>query len=500
MDKDLGHQNYVNLLAKTKEKLDKVSPTYCVAKWQQVTIHLPNGHTHSCHHPGTHLVPLDELKSNPSALHNTNFKKSLRKLMLEGERPSECDYCWRVEDSPGNHYSDRVRKSADWWAKDYLKPSAEIPWDANVNPSYVEVNFSNVCNFSCGYCYPHISSSIMQDVKRHGPYILNNYIWHDLDYYKEQGKIPIPLRENNPYLDAWWEWWPNLYPNLKVFRITGGEPLLSKETWRTLDWILEDKPNLNLELAINTNLGVEQDMLEKFYFKCDEILAKKLIRKITIYTSCDTQGSHAEYIRNGLNYNRFYSNLWNLCLNHPNIDVSIMCTFSLLSIPNFKNFLVDMLLLRKTPTVARKLNGHRGVNLDFPYLRHPAQWSCLIAEQPELDTMISTLDYMKEKMPDFFAHEYENLNRIVNVMKAEQDKVHDNERLDFYLFTEQYDSRYNKSLLRTFEGTGIEQFYENCKNSFEAKFGKQDITEIVAECKSGSSFHTITSLLKNKIL
>ena len=500
MEKNKSHKFYIDTLADTKSNLDRVSPSYCVAKWQQVTIHLANGHTHSCHHPGTHLVPLDELKSNPSALHNTNFKKQQRKMMLEGQRPTECDYCWRVEDSPGDHYSDRVRKSSDWWARDLLQSSAELPWDADVSPAYVEVNFSNVCNFSCGYCYPHISSSIMQDIKRHGPYILTNHIWHDLNHYKSQGKIPIPVREHNPYVEAWWDWWPKLYPNLKVFRITGGEPLLSKETWKTLDWILEDKPNLNLELAFNTNLGVEQDLLEKFYYKCDEILKKKLVKNIRIYTSCDTQGEHAEYIRNGLNYNRFYSNLWNLSLNFPRIDTSIMCTFSLLSIPNFKNFLVDMLLLRKTPSISKKLNGHRGVNLDFPYLRHPVQWSCLIADQPELDTMITTLNYMKEKMPDFFAHEYENLNRIVNVMKYEQSKDHETSRLDFYLFTKQYDSRYGKNLLKTFNGTSIIPFFEKCKSNFESKYGNQDIDKVVSDCKLENSFHTISSLLKNKVL
>ena len=58
-----------------KEKiLDSISPSYCVAKWSQVTIHLGSGHTHSCHHPKTHLIPLEEIKRSPSALHNTSFK------------------------------------------------------------------------------------------------------------------------------------------------------------------------------------------------------------------------------------------------------------------------------------------------------------------------------------------------------------------------------------------------------------------------------------------
>ncbi len=59
-----------------KENLDPISPTFCTAKWKQVTLHLHNGHTHSCHHPTSHKIPLEELKDNPSALHNTKFKKN----------------------------------------------------------------------------------------------------------------------------------------------------------------------------------------------------------------------------------------------------------------------------------------------------------------------------------------------------------------------------------------------------------------------------------------
>lgn len=83
-------------LEETKKKLNDVGCGMCLAKWTQVTIHLQNGHTHSCHHPKTHKIKLSELKDNPSALHNTLYKKKQRRKMLSGERPEECDYCWNV--------------------------------------------------------------------------------------------------------------------------------------------------------------------------------------------------------------------------------------------------------------------------------------------------------------------------------------------------------------------------------------------------------------------
>ena len=89
----------VDRLKKVKDKLDSVSPSFCTAKWLQVTLHLQTGFNHSCHHPQTHKIPLQEIENNPSALHNTEYKKQQRKMMLDGERPSECQYCWNVEDS-----------------------------------------------------------------------------------------------------------------------------------------------------------------------------------------------------------------------------------------------------------------------------------------------------------------------------------------------------------------------------------------------------------------
>jgi len=135
-----------------KAVLDKVSPSFCLAKWYQVTVHLQNGHTHSCHHPGTHKVPLEELNSNPTALHNTQFKKERRREMLEGTRPTECQYCWNVEDSPGQNYSDRHVKSAESWAMPGFDDAVNRPWDDDPNPTYMEVSFGNICNFKCMYC------------------------------------------------------------------------------------------------------------------------------------------------------------------------------------------------------------------------------------------------------------------------------------------------------------------------------------------------------------
>lgn len=254
-----------------KKRLDKVSPTICLAKWLWVSLHLPQGLTQSCFHPPTHKIPLDELKNNITALHNTNIKKQYRKMMLDGRRPKECSYCWKIEDSEGDHLSDRYYRSGEWWAEDLLDYVTSKPYDYDINPTYVEVNFNQACNFKCCYCSPHLSTTWEKEIDEFGEYELLNKKGHNNTYWLKQKGI-MPIKGDNPYIDTFWEWWPELYKTLRSFRMTGGEPLIDPNTYKILDYI-NKLPNKKLELSITTNAcPPKQKTWNKFINK-----AKKLI-------------------------------------------------------------------------------------------------------------------------------------------------------------------------------------------------------------------------------
>jgi len=125
---------------RVKDELNEVGPGMCLAKWTQVTLQLQSGHNHSCHHPRTHKISEQEIARNPSALHNTRYKKLRRKEMLQGSRPTECDYCWNVEDS-SDRFSDRIFKSGESWSYPFMKEIVESDWREDYNPKYVEVAF-----------------------------------------------------------------------------------------------------------------------------------------------------------------------------------------------------------------------------------------------------------------------------------------------------------------------------------------------------------------------
>jgi hypothetical protein len=93
-----------------KKILDTKSASFCGAKWYNATIWLGSGMTTSCHHPLPHKIDLEEIKTNPSAIHNTREKKEQRRQMQSGERPAGCEYCWKIEDMGRDAISDRVYK------------------------------------------------------------------------------------------------------------------------------------------------------------------------------------------------------------------------------------------------------------------------------------------------------------------------------------------------------------------------------------------------------
>ena len=132
--------------------IDKISPSFCGAKWYNATIWLNSGSTASCHHPPAHKIPLEEVQKNFKAIHNTKYKKMVRKQMLDGERPKECDYCWKVEDLGKNYVSDRTYKSVIYKEEDLNLCKSKYSFTEDVPLKTLEIAFDANCNFSCSYC------------------------------------------------------------------------------------------------------------------------------------------------------------------------------------------------------------------------------------------------------------------------------------------------------------------------------------------------------------
>jgi organic radical activating enzyme len=462
-----------------KKKLDAVGCGFCLAKWTQVTMHLHNGTTHSCHHPEPHKVSLEELSRNPTALHNSKIKKMARKEMLENKRPSECSYCWNVEDT-SNSFSDRVFKSSEPWSEPYFDEISKSDWRSNFNPKYVEVSFSNTCNFKCAYCGPEYSSKWMEEINDHGPYQLS-FEYNGTKRMEERNTKPYKHSEDNPYVNSFWEWFPDLYKSMDTFRITGGEPLLSKDTWKVLDFILEtNEPNRNLKLSINSNLGVPDNLIDRLIEKLDNIIRNNLVKEIIIFTSCDGYGIQSEYTRYGMNFEKLFNNIDKVLTSLSKVTIVVMSTFNIFSVFSYES------LIRKVHELKIKhFNPHRywssSIILDTSYLRQPSFMSFrLLKGYISEDFFDRWIKYMKfnstyrslnflqmQNVTDvgFSTQEIEKVSRLKDIFTSDQN-LNDSEllqhKIDLNTFVKQYETRRGLKVLEVYPE--LESFFEKIEN------------------------------------
>jgi GNAT superfamily N-acetyltransferase/organic radical activating enzyme len=427
-------ETYLAELKERKEVLASHSPTLCLAKWKQVNIYLQTGHNHSCHHVRSHRIDKEAL-NEPAALHNTPQKISARKEMLSGKRPAECSYCWRMEDV--GELSDRVHKSSAPWAWPSLKEVVTAD-PATTLPTYVEVSFDHSCQFKCMYCGPDRSTKWEAEIREFGPYQLSSPL------NRLEGTDLLSEEDRRHFTDTFWRWWPELSGNLQHIRITGGEPFLSPETFRLIDELIA-RPRPRLEFSINTNLGFMPTQLEKFLSKIQAL--RESVRAVHLYTSIDSVGAQAEYIRFGLQYDKFRANLREILSRSPGITLDFMVTVNLLSFPGMKG-LMEMVLETK-----REFPGHR-ILVETPLLTDPYHMSWKLAPASFITYVDDALAFMKQNLhspsrPGFLHVEVQKLQRIRTVMQSPR-SVEAFRKKDFYDMFREYDRRRGTNFLQTF--------------------------------------------------
>lgn len=442
--------------------MNDISKTFCLAKWHHTSIYLHTGQTHSCYHPRPHDISLEEIKVNPSALHNTSTKKQERALMLVGEKPDGCQYCWNVESLSDTHISDRMIRNQSIFTPERLNEIKNNNWNYNINPEYVEIAFSNECNFKCGYCHPMSSTSFQSEIKQFGPYDMVQNHRLDIDWFK-----PF-VEEENPYIDAWWRWWPEMSKTLNILRITGGEPLMHKSTWKLFDH-LRNEPKPHLELNLNSNLGIKHAMVQKLVENVNDLLANKKVKNFKLFSSMDTWGKRAEYLRTGLDLSIWEKNL-DIYVTQTKSPITFMCTFNILSVTSFTDFLTKILEWRsKYNHLFADKSSIRKIRFDTPYLKEPLQYDMHILPKEEYiryfdDTLNFINKNRNENDPTKFSDlEYERFRRVRDyfaTVNYDEKRVIEG-RKDFYNWFTEYDYRRNTNFLETFPE--MNSFWLKCK-------------------------------------
>ena len=426
-----------------------LGPALCLAKWKQVSLHLQTGLNNSCYHPPLHAIDPVAVAANPAALHNTEHKKAQRRIMLQQQRPAECSYCWNMEDQ--GKLSDRHYRSGEPWAAvDFARIKNSTGAENDIIPSYVEVNFNNACNLKCSYCSPQFSSSWHDEAQRMGPYATSTP-HNSLDHFTGNRRI-IPAREHNPYVEAFWAWWPRLYPALEHFRMTGGEPLMDRNTYRVFDYVLEN-PSKKLHLNVTSNFSVEPELFKRYLGYVKNICDGR-IEHFMQYVSVDSgMPAQAEYIRHGLDYMRMFDNVNRYLTEVPSYNsLTFIITMNNLSVTGLKSLLGWILFLRRTHS-----RTYQRVWFDTPVLRTPSWQSLQILPASYALKLEEVKEFMLEHMEDpryphqgFKDYEVARLDRDIAWMRSAQTQDHSTARADFYRFFREHDQRRNTDFLQTF--------------------------------------------------
>ncbi len=425
-------------LRNVKRMLDERSGAHCLAKWYQVTLNLHNGRSASCCLQPSKPLNLEAIHEDIDNIHNSSAHVEERVALRNGQKIGSCSACWNVEKD--GKFSERHFKSADSWAVEKMPESDGDP--RHINPTYVEVSFSSQCQLRCSYCNPDTSSSIAKEIEQNGAYP-DRYTLMSIEDRSSRGVLPLSEQPDttNPYVKAFWQWLPTVYKDLKVLRVTGGEPFLSEDTFKFMDYVKEN-PNPNMAIEFNSNLSFPSAVFNRFE-KAFSLIPRKNYKTTTLYVSLDCWGERAEYIRFGMRIKEIEKNIERLLSQFPQMRLTITSTISVLGIQTFDELLSKVLELKD------KWGAHRISLTAYPLVFPPFQAVALASEplkaelqRVEAKALASNIFSVREK--EMIGAISSSSKQVINSELLKKLKI------DFYRFFKTYDERKKTSLTNLF--------------------------------------------------
>ena len=277
-----------------------------------------------------------EFKDNKMNFHNIKTKLEARTKMLKGEWPGRgCEHCKSTEDSGG--HSDRM-SHLNMHGVTAPKELTNNLNAVNVTPTQLEIYFSNTCNLKCLYCNSKFSSTIDNENRINGEF-MDGIVDQFGKHIRIPGKIEINpnIEEDTDKLFVWLE--EHIHELNKVM-ILGGEPFLQKETERMVE-LLERTSNPNLTLVVFSNLTVDPARVQKWLARMWKLVEHGKLDNLQVVGSLDCWGPQAEYVRNGLDLNKYVDNM-EFILDKTKITPSINSAMMALTIPTLPDLIVQM--------------------------------------------------------------------------------------------------------------------------------------------------------------
>jgi len=327
--------------------------------------------------------------------------------MLQGKQCAECSVCYRDE-ATGNS-SFRIHSNEQF--SKYIPQALETNPDGSLKDfklRYLDIRWSNICNFSCRSCSSTYSSS----------------------WAKEDGKKNVYIFAGGNSNDELYNQFEPHFDTIEEFYFAGGEPLLTDKHYDILEYLIEHNKT-DVKLRYNSNLSVlrykDKNILELW----------NKFNNVYVGASLDSWGKRAEYIRHGTKWNLIEDNINRIRKETPHVNLqtnTVVSIFNIYTLPEFINYLIDNNLV--------DINNYKP---HFYNIQNPDFYSFNILTN---DFKEKTLTKLKE----FMNNSSDNIKYAVQgvINGLESSKYTPELKSELVIKTEYYDMLRNENVLETF--------------------------------------------------
>ena len=283
----------------------KDTNNFCLQPW--IGIHAwPDGSVFPCCMYDS-KKPLGNLNSQKIVdLVNNDKYKELRNQLLNNEQPPGCKRCYQLEDTG----SQTLRQTTNAIYEHLIEPIKQEQKQTISDIKYVDIRFSNICNFKCRTCGPELSHKWGAEMPA-------------LKMQPDPGVIQIPKEQ-------FWQFYERALETCEEIVFAGGEALMQEEHYAALDKLIE-LGKTDVKIFYTTNMST----LKYKQYDLFEVWSK--FKNIEIYASLDASGARAEYLRKGTEWDKIVENRRTV-MKLPGVKFYITPTISLFNVWHFPDF------------------------------------------------------------------------------------------------------------------------------------------------------------------
>jgi len=335
---------------------------------------------------------------------NSASYRQLRVNMLSGQRCDECKSCYKDEDTGRKSFRNEINERFKVYY-DVVEKTTPVGYLDEMKFRYLDIRWSNICNFKCRTCNSTFSSSWATENNDKKIFIFAGGGNNDKLYEELEAQLE--------YLDE-------IY-------FAGGEPLLMDAHYNILIRLLE-LGRKDVKLRYSTNLST-------LYYKKKSIVDLwNQFWTVQIYVSIDSWGDRAEYIREGTNWNQIEENIRIIRKELPRAYIatsSVISVFNVATLPEFLDRMYDVFGDQLEPQLY--------------VIKQPKEYS-FAAIQPDLkERIISNLnDYIGKCN----SNAKEPLRSVITALQTV--KFNSNLRIDFEDANMYFDTIRNRDFNKTF--------------------------------------------------